>query len=127
MDKIKQEPHSDSEGSEILEEVVERNPTGRGSIDFLQGDGVYEGDLPSSVPPSSDIEHGSSRERLQALSISQVVAPIGSASDEWMKARRLIKVASLFQARLKKGDRSLSDPQIEIPNEFVDKLREKQR
>ena len=48
------------------------------------------------------------------------------SSGEWMKAMRLIKVANNFQRRLKKGARSFSDPNIQIPNEFYESL-ERQR
>ena len=48
------------------------------------------------------------------------------SSGEWMKAMRLIKVANNFQKRLKKGARSFSDPNIQIPNEFYESL-ERQR
>ena len=48
------------------------------------------------------------------------------SSGEWMKAMRLIKVANNFQKRLKTGARSFSDPSIQIPNEFYERM-ERQR
>ena len=59
----------------------------------------------------------------------QVVKSVSSkvhSSGEWMKAMRLIKVANNFQKRLKKGTRSFSDPNIQIPNDFYQSL-ERQR
>ena len=76
----------------------------------------YEHNLPSSVPENEN-NHQTLPSDSKSRNLSMPSAMV-TASDEWMKAKRLIKVASLFQRRLNKGDRSLSDPQIEIPNEF---------
>ena len=73
-------------------------------------------DLPSSIPLRQVEHHTSANDPDEFIKVPSTVV---NASDEWMKAKRLIKVAGLFQKRLNKGVRSLSDPQIEIPVEFV--------
>ena len=78
-------------------------------------------DLTSSIPLRELDKHLSTE---NPTKITDIPSTVVSSSDEWRKAKRLIKVASLFQKRLNKGARSLSDPQIEIPNEF---LSEEQR
>ena len=73
-------------------------------------------DLTSSIPIRRLEKHLSDERPSEEADIPPTVV---TTSDEWRKAKRLIKVASLFQKRLNKGVRSLSDPQIEIPNDFV--------
>ena len=117
----------DSEESEILEESVELGSNFRYSLTDGDSSKKYESGLPSSVPESENTKQTLKSDPQTQQRNLIMPSAIGTASDEWMKARRLIKVASLFQRRLHKGQRSLSDPEIEIPNEFALEHLERER
>ena len=117
--------HIEYDESEFLEEGIEMGSVGCDSKIHGDSSEKYEQNLPSSVPEKENNQQTLPSDTL-ARNLSMPFAT-ATASDEWMKAKRLIKVASLFQKRLNKGDRSLSDPQIEIPNEFAIENLQRQR
>ena len=121
------EDHLDYEESEFLEESIGMGSAGCDSIIDGVTSKKYEQNLPSSVPENQNNQETLSNGPQSYQRNLSMPSAMGTASDEWMKAKRLIKVASLFQRRLNKGDRSLSDPEIEIPNEFAIEHLEKQR
>ena len=118
--------HDDSEESGIIEAesgIIETANASNSNID-----GLIDNSIGNEVMLHSPGLSSVTSEHLQT-------SPNGSAqgarskvhsSGEWMKAMRLIKVANNFQKRLKKGARSFSDPNIQIPNEFYESL-ERQR
>ena len=120
--------HVDSEEeSEFLEESIEMGSAACDSIKDGDTSKKYEHNLPSSVPENENDHQTLLSDPKSSPKNLSMPSAMGTAADEWMKAKRLIKVASLFQRRLNKGDRSLSDPQIEIPNEFAIEYLEKRR
>ena len=118
LDDSKAEHNLSSEESEILDDDTESTQVKERSLkDNSFKDLNLNQDLPSSVPLRQVEKHISTDDPGEFIKVPQPT--VGHASDEWMKAKRLIKVAGMFQKRLNKGVRSLSDPQIEIPIEFV--------
>ena len=105
-----------SEESDTVEDNVESSSVEKPVENSNFKDLNFNQDLTSSIP-LRQLDKQLSTEN--PTKITDIPPTVVSSSDEWRKAKRLIKVASLFQKRLKKGVRSLSDPQIEIPNEFV--------
>ena len=105
-----------SEESDTVEDNVESSSVEKPVEKSNFKDLNLNQDLTSSIPLRELDKHLSTE---NPTKITDIPSTVISSSDEWRKAKRLIKVASLFQKRLNKGGRSLSDPQIEIPNEFV--------
>ena len=106
---------SNHDDTEILEEGTEINSSISDSIETKKCSASID-DLSSPVPFQNKDEYILTTNDFPTENINDSIA---TASEEWRKAKRLIMVAGLFQRRLHKGERSLSDPEIEIPNEFA--------
>ena len=121
--------HDDSEESGIIEAesgIIETANASNSNIDGLIDNGIgNEAMLHSPGLSSVTSEDQQTSPNGSAQGARSVHSKVHS-SGEWMKAMRLIKVANNFQRRLKKGARSFSDPNIQIPNEFYESL-ERQR
>ena len=115
-----EEQNLSSGESEIIDDTLEPTVDEQQSIPDTSFKNLnLDQDLTSSIPVGQLEKHLIVDESSNDHDVSNICPRVGAASDEWMKAKRLIKVAGLFQKRLNKRVRSLSDPQIEIPNEFV--------
>ena len=112
--------NDNSDSPDMLEEGLAPNPSNIVPIDGKNFKCPAE-NLSGPLPQNNNKKLLSPDAQLQPANANSTTTT--TAADEWMKAKRLIKVASLFQSRLNKGDRSLSDPEIEIPNEFAEETQ----
>ena len=110
----------DNEDTETMEENTEINDNINDSIEKLRKSSLYS----SSTVSSYEYDD----ETIKDIQDDNMISSLHSTSSgEWQKARRLMKIAILFQNRLSKGSRSLSDPEIEIPSNLTKRtLRQEQ-
>ena len=114
--------NDNSDSPDMLEEGLAPNPSNIVPIDGKNFKCTAES-LSGPLLQNKNKKLLSPDAQLQPANVNNTTTTTTTAADEWMKAKRLIKVASLFQRRLNKGDRSLSDPEIEIPNEFAEETQ----